>query len=64
MFYGFGANDTVIPKYEAHAFAAWLEEHTWLTSQSYHGLDHAVGLEEFSDIRQWLLLNDIASGVL
>lgn len=64
VFYGFGANDTVIPKYEARAFAAWLEEHTWLTSKSYHGLDHAVGLEEFSDIRQWLLLNDIASGVL
>lgn len=64
VFYGFGANDTLIPKYESYAFSAWLEEHTWLTSKSYHGLDHAVGLEEFSDIRQWLLLNDIASGML
>lgn len=64
VFYGFGADDTLIPKYESYAFSAWLEEHTWLTSKSYHGLDHSVGLEEFSDIRQWLLLNDIASGVL
>ena len=44
--------------------AAWLEEHTWLTTKSYRGLDHAVSLDEFSDIRQWLVLHDIASGVL
>lgn len=64
VFYGYGDQDTVIAKYEAFSFAAWLEEHTWLKSKSYRGLDHAVNLEEFSDIRQWLLVNDIASGVL
>ena len=46
------------------AAAAWLEEHTWLTTKSYRGLDHAVSLDEFSDIRQWLVLHDIASGML
>ena len=43
---------------------AWLEEHTWLTQKAYHGMDHSVNMEEFGDIRQWLLLNDISSGVL
>ena len=46
------------------ATAAWLEEHTWLKTKSYHGLDHNVSLEEFADLRQWLLDNDITSGVL
>lgn len=63
-FYGYGDRDTVIPKPEAYAFAAWLEDHTWLRANQYHGLDHAVNLEEFSDIRQWLLLHNIASGVM
>ena len=35
-----------------------------MTTKSYRGLDHAVSLDEFSDIRQWLVLHDIASGVL
>ena len=64
VYFGYGKNDAVIPKYELFAAAAWLEEHTWLTTKSYRGLDHAVSLDEFSDIRQWLVLHDIASGVL
>ena len=63
-YFGYGKNDAVIPKYELFAAAAWLEEHTWLTTKSYRGLDHAVSLDEFSDIRQWLVLHDIAPGVL
>ena len=59
VYFGYGKNDAVIPKYELFAAAAWLEEHTWLTTKSYRGLDHAVSLDEFSDIRQWLVLHDI-----
>ena len=64
VYFGYGKNDAVIPKYELFAAAAWLEEHTWLTTKSYRGLDHAVSLDEFSDIRQWLVSHDIAPGVL
>ena len=64
VFYTYGKNDGVIPKYELFATAAWLEEHTWLKTKSYRGLDHNVSLEEFADLRQWLLDNDITSGVL
>ena len=44
VFYTYGKNDGVIPKYELFATAAWLEEHTWLKTKSYHGLDHNVSL--------------------
>ena len=64
MFYGYGDRDGIIPRSELHATAAWLEEHTWLTSQCYRGLDHAVNLEELADIRQWLVMHDIASGMM
>lgn len=64
VFFAYGKNDEVIPKYELFAAAAWLEEHTWLTTHSYHGLGHEVSLDEFADLRQWLLLNDIAPGIL
>ena len=64
VFYGYGSADNVIPRYELYATDAWLEEHTWLTSHEYHGLDHAVNLEEFSDIRQWLIQNNISSGMM
>ena len=64
MFYGYGARDGIIPRSELHATTAWLEEHTWLTSQCYRGLDHAVNLEELADIRQWLVMHDIASGMM
>ena len=64
VFYGYGRNDTVIAKHEIFAMVAWLEEHTWLTEKAYHGMDHSVNMEEFGDLRQWLLLHDIASGVL
>ncbi|RSX52113.1 esterase [Bifidobacterium goeldii] len=64
VFYTYGKNDTVIPKYELFAAAAWLEEHTWLTTKSYHGLGHEVSMDEFADLRQWMLLHDLSSGVL
>lgn len=64
VFYAYGKRDAVIPKYELFAAAAWLEEHTWLKTKSYRALDHNVSLEEFADLRQWLLDNDITSGVL
>ena len=64
VFYAYGKNDGVVPKYELFATAAWLEEHTWLKTKSYYALDHNVSLEEFADLRQWLLDNDITSGVL
>ncbi|MBT1162256.1 esterase [Bifidobacterium sp. SO1] len=64
VFYVYGKNDAVIPKYELFAAAAWLEEHTWLTTKSYRALGHEVSLEEFADLRQWLMLNGISSGVL
>ena len=54
----------MIPAYEIHAMSAWLEEHTWLTEKSYRGLDHAVSLQEFNDLRQWLMLHNITSGML
>ena len=64
VFFGYGQNDTVIPKYELYAASAWMEEHTWLTAKSYRGLDHSVSMDEFADLRQWMLVNDLASGVL
>ena len=64
VFYGYGKNDTVIPMPELFATAAWLDEHTFLTSKSYRGLDHAVSLNEFSDLRDWLAAHDIAPGIL
>ncbi|WP_300765793.1 alpha/beta hydrolase-fold protein [uncultured Bifidobacterium sp.] len=64
VFFGYGLADTVIPRYEIQAMSAWLDEHTWLTSHGYPRLDHSVSLEEFADIRQWLMLNDISSGVI
>ncbi|MDF7663078.1 esterase [Bifidobacterium sp. ESL0763] len=63
VFYGYGDRDSVLPKYELNAACAWLEEHTWLTAKDYHTLDHAVSLEEFTDVRQWLVLNNISSGI-
>ena len=64
VFYTYGKNDGVVPKYELFATAAWLEEHTWLKSKIYHGFDDNLSLEEFADLLQWLLENDISSGVL
>lgn len=64
VFYGYGTADPVIPQYEVHATEAWLEEHTWLTVKHYNGMDHAVCMDEFADIRQWLLERNISSGML
>ena len=64
VFYGYGTNDTVIPKFLVNETLAWLEEHTWLTAHAYRGLDHSVSLEEFADLRQWLLDQNIASGMI
>lgn len=63
-FYGYGSQDTVLPKYLIHETIAWLEEHTWLTCHEYRGLDHSVSLEEFADLRQWLLDHNFASGLM
>lgn len=64
VFYGYGDLDNVLPKYEIFGATAWLEEHTWLTVKNYHQLDHAVSPAEFADLTQWLLLNNISSGVV
>ncbi len=64
VFYGYGQSDTVIPKPEIFATTAWLDEHTFLTSKGYRGLDHAVSLNEFNDLRDWLARHDIAPGIL
>ncbi|MBM6700225.1 esterase [Bifidobacterium pullorum subsp. saeculare] len=64
VWYSYGQADGVIPKYELYATAAWLEEHTFLTTKSYRGLDHSVSLAEFADLRGWLAVHDIAPGVL
>lgn len=37
VYFGYGKNDAVIPKYELFAAAAWLEEHTWLTRKATAG---------------------------
>lgn len=64
VFYAYGKNDEVVPKYELFAAQAWLNERTWLTTKSYRALDHNVSLEELADLREWLLGHDITSGVL
>ncbi|MEE1295931.1 MAG: alpha/beta fold hydrolase [Bifidobacterium sp.] len=63
-FYGYGSADTVIPRWLVYETEAWLEEHTWLTAHEYRGLDHSVSLEEFADLRRWLLDHDITSGLM
>ncbi|RBP99596.1 alpha/beta hydrolase [Bifidobacterium xylocopae] len=64
VFYGYGQADKVVPPYEARAFAAWLDEHTWLRSRSYARLDHSVSQAELGDIRQWLADIDVTSGLM
>lgn len=64
VYFGFGDKDKVVSRSDLYAAEAWLEEHTWLKSRCYRGLDHAVNLEELSDLRQWLALHDIAPGIL
>ncbi|OXN01003.1 alpha/beta hydrolase [Bifidobacterium vansinderenii] len=64
VYYCYGKKESVVPKYELYACAAWLEEHTWLNTKSYRNLDHAVNLDEFNDIRDWLITNDLASGIM
>lgn len=64
VFFGYGQNDEVVPPYESHAFAAWLDEHVWLRSQSYSHLDHSVSMSELADVRQWLADIDVTSGLL
>ncbi|BDR52227.1 phospholipase/carboxylesterase [Bombiscardovia nodaiensis] len=64
VFYGFGTDDPMVPRYESHAFAAWLDEHVWLRSQAYEGLDHSVSMVELGDIRRWLADIDVTSGLM
>lgn len=63
-FYGYGTADNVIPRYAIYETIAWLEENTWLTVKEYPGVDHAVCLPEFADLREWLVANDITSGLM
>ncbi|NEG69949.1 alpha/beta hydrolase [Bifidobacterium choloepi] len=63
-FFGYGEADTVIPKYMLFETVAWLEEHTWLTERGYRGLDHSVSMQEFADLREWLLAQDLTSGLM
>lgn len=64
VFYGYGTADTVVPRFLVNETLAWLEEHTWLSAHAYRGLDHSVSLDEFADLRQWLLDHNIASGMM
>lgn len=64
VWFSYGQRDTVIPRYELAATAAWLEDHTFLKTKSYRDLDHAVSLTEFADLRAWLADHDIAPGLL
>lgn len=63
VFYGTGAADDVIPKYESKAYAAWLDDHTHLTMREYPNLDHSIGIDEVDDLRDWLVAIDAISGL-
>lgn len=64
VFHGYGRNDKVVPRFELIATAAWLDEHTYLTTKSYPGLGHALNLSEITDLRNWLTAHDIITGVM
>ena len=62
-FFGYGNSDTVIAKPElrherlaGRAHVPHREKLPWL--------DHSVSLDEFSDLRGWLAVHDIAPGIL
>ncbi|PJM72434.1 esterase [Bifidobacterium primatium] len=64
VFFAFGDKDQVVPRNQHNALSAWLEENTYLKLKEYPKLDHAVSLTEFDDTRQWLLDNNITSGIM
>ena len=64
VFHGYGRNDKVVPRFELIATAAWLDEHTYLTTKSYPGLGHALNLSEITDLCNWLTAHDIITGVM
>lgn len=64
VFHGYGRKDTVVPRFELIATAAWLDEHTYLTTKSYPGLGHALNLSEITDLCNWLTAHDIITGVM
>ena len=64
VFFSYGGSDGVVARNEYLAMSAWLEEYTYLKLHEYPKLDHAVSLSEFSDLRQWLSDNNIASGII
>lgn len=64
VFFGFGSDDTTVPKYEFRALAAWLDEHTWLRTHEYDHLDHSVDIRELNDLRQWLADINVSSGLM
>ncbi|RSX54506.1 esterase [Bifidobacterium dolichotidis] len=64
-FYGHGdSTDMVVPTYDVKATSAWLSAHTFLTEHTYRGLDHSVSMQELADLRQWMLEQNISSGLL
>ncbi|MFR0556921.1 alpha/beta hydrolase [Pseudoscardovia radai] len=64
VFYGVGGRDTCIPRYEAKAFEAWLEEHTYLKLCEYPNMDHSICLDEVDDLRTWLVSIGASSGLM
>lgn len=64
VFYGVGQRDTCIPRYESQAFAAWLEEHTYLKMCEYPRMDHSICIDECDDLRDWLIGIGASSGLM
>lgn len=64
VFFGFGDDDEVVPRYELYATSAWLEENTYLKQMSYRGLGHGLFYQEVDDLRTWLSDMNITSGLM
>ncbi|MCI1935579.1 MAG: dienelactone hydrolase family protein [Bifidobacteriaceae bacterium] len=64
VFFGFGEDDEVVPRYELSATGAWLEENTYLKQKSYRRLGHGLFYQEVDDLRTWLLDMNITSGLM
>lgn len=55
VFWGRGAEDTVIWPEAIDWTAAWLPEHSTLSARVYEGLGHGVSEEEMGDVRAFLI---------
>jgi phospholipase/carboxylesterase len=54
VFWGRGAEDTLIWPEAIERLSAWLPEHTTLTARVYAGLGHGISEEEMIDVRAFL----------